>query len=278
MINIGDYNLLIIDRLTDFGYFLVDKERSKEVLLPNRYLTDNMNLNEFIEVFVYLDSEDRIVATTEDPKITVGEFAFLEVVSESSVGAFLDWGLPRDLLVPFSEMESSMKKGSKYPVYLYLDKLSNRLVASAKIFRFLLEVVPNQFEINEEVEIFLYEETEIGFKAVVNQKFRGMIFKNEIFSNVQIGEKGIAFVKEIREDGKLDLSLQKVGYEVIDSVSLKILNRLKDEGGFLPFNDNTIPETIKSEFNLSKKNFKKAIGKLYKDRKIMIEEKGIRLC
>lgn len=277
MINIGDYNLLIIDRHTDFGFFLVDKERTQEVLMPNRYVTEEMTIDDFIEVFVYLDSEDRIVATTEDPLITVGEFAFLQVISESRFGAFLDWGLPRDLLVPFSEMEVPMKKGEFYPVSLYVDPISKRLVASSKIFRFVSEVQLGDFELNQEVEAFVFEENEIGFKVVVDKKFRGMIYKNEIFSELRVGEFVTAYVKDLREDGKLDLSLQMLGYEVIDSVSAQILKELKDAGGFLPYNDKTDPEEIKRVFKLSKKNFKKALGKLYKDRIITLEEKGFRL-
>jgi uncharacterized protein len=278
MIQIGDYNLLIIERLTDYGYFLVDKEHTQEVLMPNRYMTDDMAIGDFIEVFVYLDSEDRIVATTEDPLVTLGEFAYLQVISESRFGAFLDWGLPRDLMVPFSEMETPIKKNEFHAVYLYLDKASNRLVASTKIWRFLTEAKLGDFELNQEVDAFAFEDAGIGFKVVVDNKFRGMIYKNEIYSSeIKLGDKFKAFVKDLREDGKLDLSLQKLGYQIIDAVSQQILDVLKKSDGFLPYNDKTDPEVIKTIFKLSKKNFKKALGKLYKDRMIQLEEDGFRL-
>jgi hypothetical protein len=278
MINIGDYNLLIIDRLTDYGFFLVDKERTQEVLMPNRYMTDEMVIGDFVEVFVYLDSEDRIVATTEDPLITVGEFAYLQVIAESRFGAFLDWGLARDLMVPFSEMETPMVKGQSYVVYLYLDPASNRLVASSKIYRFVSEVKLGQFELNQAVEALVYEETEIGFKAIVDKKFRGMIYKNEIFdTDVKLGSNLKAFAKDLREDGKLDLILQMVGYEIIDSISEQILEKLSAAGGFMPYHDKSDSDDIRKAFGLSKKTFKKAVGKLYKDRKITIEDNGFRM-
>ncbi len=277
MIQAGDYNLLIIDRLTDFGFFLVDKERTGEVLLPNRYMTDSMAVGDFLEVFVYLDSEDRIVATTEEPLITLGEFAYLQVLEETRYGAFLDWGLPRDLLVPFAEMETPMKKRNFYPVTLFLDEKTQRLAASSKIYRFLKPADSDSFSLNDEVKGFVYEEMEIGFKVVVDSQFRGMIYKNQVFSPLSVGDFITAYVKEIREDGKIDLVLQKAGYEVVEPVAEKILKELKLNNGFLPFHDKTEPEIIKSRFGISKKIFKKAIGKLFKDKIIGLTEKGITL-
>jgi predicted RNA-binding protein (virulence factor B family) len=277
MIKLGEYNLLIIDRHTSVGMFLVDEEKTQDVLLPNRYVTDEMYEGEYVEVFVYKDSEDRIIATTEEPKLTLGEFAFLQVVSESGVGAFLDWGLQKDLLVPFKEMDVPMKQGKHYPIHLILDKASERLIGSSKIYRFMKEASPETFEVGDEVEVFVYEETKIGFKVIVENQFRGMLFKNEIFDRIHLGETKKAFIKECREDGKLDLTLQKLGYETIDPISKSILNELKAANGFLPYHDKSHPEEIKRAFKLSKKNFKKAIGKLYKDRMITIESDGIRL-
>lgn len=278
MIQIGDYNLLLIDRHTSVGMFLVDEENTRDVLLPNRYVTEEMKIGDYIEVFVYKDSEDRIVATTEEPKLTLGEFALLKVVSESGIGAFVDWGLQKDLLVPFSEMDSPMKMDKSYPVHLVLDQASERLIGSTKIYRFLQEATEKQFEVNAEVEAFVYEESEIGYKVIVNKTFRGMIFRNEIFEKVRLGDTLTAYVKAWREDGKLDISLQTSGYETIDPMSEKILNDLQEAGGFLPYHDKSHPDEIKQAFKMSKKNFKKAIGKLYKERKIVIENKGIRLA
>lgn len=278
MIHIGEYNLLIIDRHTSVGMYLVDEENTQDVLLPNRYVNDEMREGEYLEVFVYNDSEDRIVATTEEPAFTVGEFAFLQVVAENRIGAFLDWGLQKDLLVPFAEMDIPMKQGKHYPVLLQLDYTSKRLFASSKLYKYLKEATEEDFSQNKQVDIFLYEETTLGFKAIIEKTYRGMIYHNEIFQKVKVGDTLKAFVKTLREDGKVDLSLQKIGFTaVVDPISQRILNDLEKADGFLPYHDKSAPEEIKAAFKLSKKIFKKAIGKLYKEKRIDIEKEGIRL-
>jgi predicted RNA-binding protein (virulence factor B family) len=277
MIQIGDYNLLNVERSSDFGLFLTDKEKENEVLLPNRYVTPEMHEGDLLEVFVYNDSEDRLVATTEEPLATANEFAWLQVLDVNAVGAFLDWGLPRDLFVPYSEMQQKLLKKKYYPVYVYVDDSTQRMLATTKIQRYLKPAEQDAYQQNEEVQIFLYEELPIGYKTIVDDQFRGMLYKDQIFQEVQLGAKMQAFVKEVREDGKIDVSLQKHGYAVMGDTSDVILHALHKAGGFLPYHDKSDAQEIMNVFGMSKKNFKRSIGALYKARKIVIEEKGIKL-
>lgn len=275
MLFIGKYNYLTIERVTSVGMFLSDVE-GEEVLLPNQYITDDMQVGDQIKVFVYLDSEDRPVATTQTPKIIRNEFAFLEVKDVSEYGAFLDWGLIKDLFVPFREQPQPMEIGEWHVVFLYLDQKSQRLLASAKIDKFL-ENERLTVQEGEEVNLLVWQKTDLGYNVVVNQYHKGLIYANEVFQPLQIGDSIKGYVKKIREENKLDISLQKAGYEVVEPVSKQILEEVEKSSGFLNLSDNSSPEEIYARLKISKKVFKKAIGGLYKQGIIRIEEDGIYL-
>ncbi|MCB0629577.1 MAG: S1-like domain-containing RNA-binding protein [Saprospiraceae bacterium] len=275
MLNIGFYNTLQYGRETRHGVYLQDAE-GQEVLLPRSEVSDDLNEEGAeIEVFLYTDSEDRLIATTLHPKVIRNEFAFLQVVEVSGVGAFLDWGLKgKDLLVPFSEQQQKMKKGEWHLVYVYLDELTNRLVASGKINRFF-EKQMMELKTGEEVEILVGRQTDLGFNVVVNNRYKGLIYANEIFQTIRPGFRLKAYVARIREDGKLDISLRPPGYAKVEPNAEKILELLNQNGGFLGLTDKSDPELIKSQLSMSKKTFKKAIGTLYKKRLIRLEDGGI---
>ncbi|CAG5002706.1 Conserved virulence factor B [Dyadobacter sp. CECT 9275] len=275
MLFIGKYNYLTIQRVTSVGLFLSDVE-GEEVLLPNQYLTDDMKLDDTIRVFVYNDSEDRPVATTQTPKIVRNEFAFLEVTDVSEHGAFLDWGLLKDLFVPFREQSTPMQVGEWHVVFLYLDQKSSRLIASTKIDRFL-ENDRLTVKEGDEVDALIWQKTDLGYNAIINQYHKGLIYNNEVFKDLKIGDTVKGYVKKIREENKLDISLQKQGYVAVEPNARKILDLLKKEGGFLNLSDNSSPDEIYARLEMSKKLFKKAIGGLYKQGQIMISDKGIRL-
>ena len=275
MIELGKYCLLTADRKTDNGFYLIDDNRD-EVLLPNKYAPEYLNVGGEVEVFVYLDSEERLIATTLSPKIKLYEYAFLEVLDVNDHGAYLDWGLEKDLFCPFREQKNEMQKGESYVVYLYLDIQSDRLVASSKIDKFIF-IDEVDLEPNQEVDLLIYSESDLGYNAIVNDTFMGLIFRNEVFKPIQVGDKIKGFVKQIREDEKIDLMLQKQGYESVEPNSQIILDKLKKANGFLPFTDKSAPEDIKNEFEMSKKIFKKAIGGLYREKVIRIEKDGIYL-
>lgn len=275
MLFIGKYNYLTIERVTSVGMFLSDVE-GEEVLLPNQYITDDMQVGDQIKVFVYLDSEDRPVATTQTPKIIRNEFAFLEVKDVSEYGAFLDWGLIKDLFVPFREQPKPMEIGEWHVVFLYLDQKSQRLLASAKIDKFLENDRLTVAE-GEEVDLLVWQKTDLGYNVVVNQYHKGLIYANEVFQPLQIGDSLKGYVKKIREENKLDISLQKTGYEVVEPVAKQILEEVKKSKGFLNLSDNSSPEAIYNRLKISKKIFKKAIGGLYKQGIIRITDDGIYL-
>jgi uncharacterized protein len=227
-------------------------------------------------VFIYTDSEDRLVATTEKPFAEVGEFAFLEVLETNRFGAFLDWGLPKNLLAPFSEQKAKMTEGRHYLVYLFLDEKTNRIAASAKLDKFLNNTPP-EYMPGEEVQLMIAEETDLGYKAIVNNMHWGMLYKNQVFGRLSPGEKITGFINKIREDGKIDLLTEKPGYEKIDAISEKIVQALEENNGFIALSDKSSPEMIQSMLGISKKNFKKAIGNLYKSRRIDFKSDGIKL-
>jgi uncharacterized protein len=275
MVSIGKYNHLKINKEVDFGIYLDGMEEG-EILMPKRYVKSDFKIGDTVEVFIYNDSEDRIIATTERPFATVGEFAYLQVVSVSNVGAFLKWGLPKDLLVPFSEQKDKMIEGRNYLVYIFLDIESKRIVASAKLDKFLDNVPLNYFA-GEEVDVLIANETDIGYKAIINNLHWGLIYKNEIFQQLTTGQKLTAFVSKIRENDKIDLTLYKPGIEKIDDVATNILQELKNNNGFLPYTDKSSAEEIYRIFKVSKKIFKKSIGNLYRRRLILLESTGIRI-
>ena len=275
MVEIGRINTLEVVRETDNGLYL-DGSELGEMLMPKKFITEEVRNLGWADVFVYTDSEDRLVATTEKPFAMVGEFAFLKVVATSNFGAFLDWGLPKDLLVPFREQKAKMVEGGNYLVYLYLDLLTNRIAASAKLDKYL-DNTPPEYNPGDEVQLLIAEETDLGFKAIVNNEHWGMLYKNQIYQPLSQGQKITGYVNKVRDDEKIDLLLEKPGYEKVDAISQKILDELKQNRGFMAVSDNTSPEMINALFGISKKNFKKAIGSLYKKRMIIFDSDGIRL-
>ncbi len=271
----GIIQTLRINRRTPQGYYLTD-DRGNEVLLPNSFVKESMQPDDRIDVFVYTDSEDRPVATTRLPKLTLGEFALLEVVDRTTFGVFVDWGLEKDLLVPKNQQATYMETGKRYPVYLYLDPSTNRLAGSNKIENFF-ETDTSGLRPWQEADLLVYAETQLGYKTIVNQRFQGLIYRNEVFSELSVGDTLKGFVKRIRDDGKLDITLQKPGYGHVEPNAGKILEKLEANKGFLPFHDKSDPQRIRQVLGMSKKTFKKAIGALYKQKKIIIEDRGIRL-
>jgi uncharacterized protein len=272
---IGKTNTLNVVRETDNGVYL-DGENLGEILMPRKFVTPEVRESQQATVFIYSDSEDRLVATTETPFAEVGDFAFLEVVETNRFGAFLDWGLPKHLLVPFSEQKAKMVEGKSYLVYVFSDNKTNRLAASAKVGKFLSHDHP-EYQQGDEVQLLITEETETGFKAIVNGKHWGMLYKNQMNGTVIIGGRHTAYVNKVREDDKIDLLTEKPGYEKIFDVSQKIVQVLKDNNGFIALTDNSSPEMIQAMLGISKKNFKKAIGSLYKSRRVDFKSDGIRL-
>jgi len=275
MTRIGKLNTLRVIKKVEFGIYL-DGSPFGEILLPSRYVPEGIRTGDDLEVFIYLDSEDRFIATTEIPFAMVGDFAFLKAVSIGSVGAFLDWGLPKDLLVPFREQRKKLEAGKTYFVYVYLDIETNRIVASAKPEKMLDRATP-AFDEGQEVDLLIFEQTELGYKAMINKTHTGVLYRNEVFQALQPGQKMKGYVRKIRPDQKIDLILHKPGYEKVNDISELVLSKLKQQNGFIPLSDNSSAEDIYRMFNISKKTFKKVIGSLYKSKQISIEEKGIRL-
>jgi hypothetical protein len=275
MINLGEYNSLVVLRSAEQGFYLGD-DSGESVLLPNRYIPQGAQIGDTLNVFIYNDSEDRIIATTLTPKITLNKFACLEVVTVTSHGAFLDWGLAKDIFVPFNEQSKKLEVGNHPIVFLYLDKITSRLAASAKINKFLNNETIEVKE-KDEVDLLIAEITDIGVNVIINDHYKGILYQNEIFRKLQYGERVKGYIKKIRTDNKIDVSLEKLGYEKVQSHEEKILAKLKDNNGFLKLNDYSSPEEITEMLEMSKKTFKKAIGSLFKQRKIRIEEKGIYL-
>lgn len=271
MIEIGKYQELRVNRLVEFGAYIGVPGEKEEILLPGRYLTEEMVPGYMVRVFVYKDSEDRPVATTEKPYATVGEFAYLSVKDVNDTGAFLDWGLTaKDLLVPYSEQRSRMRRGGIYLVYVYLDKTTGRIAASAKIEKFLGNVYPD-YKVGQEVSALVIEHTDIGYKAIVNNLHRGMIYSNEIFRPVELENTVKAFVKQVREDGKIDLTLNDRADRRTAELADRILEYLGRDDA-MPLSDKMSPEHIEMLFNSSKKDFKKAVGHLYKEHKVAMTE------
>lgn len=274
-LEIGKTNKLKIVKKLSFGIYL-DGGKYGEILMPKRYVPKNCEIDDEITAFIYRDSEDRLIATNEQPKASVGEFALLEVVAMTSVGAFLDWGLPKDLLVPHGEQAHKMEKGRSYIVYIYLDKESNRIIASSKTYKFL-DNVPPAYKKNEEVDAFITGKNDIAYQAIINNTHTAMLYKNEVFKEIRQGQRLKAFIKKIRDDEKIDIALDKQGFENRDKLTDKILEYLKHNNGFISLTDKSNPEEIRFMLQMSKRNFKQAIGNLYKKRLIKIEKNGIRL-
>ncbi|TNJ46400.1 GntR family transcriptional regulator [Tamlana fucoidanivorans] len=275
MIKLGEINTLEIFRETDHGIYLVDEDNN-EVLLPNRYVPEQFKIWDKIKVFVYLDNEERPVATTDMPFIECGDFGLLRCNQVTEFGAFLDWGLVKELFCPFKEQAFKMKPGGWYLVYCYLDERTDRLVASSKTNRFLnnKNLTVNQFD---EVDLIVSHPSDIGMNVIVNKKHAGLIYKDNIFQDLSVGDKLKGIVKKIRPGNKLDIVLGQVGYRNIEPNAARILQELQDNSGFMALNDKSNPEAIKEVLQMSKKNFKKAIGNLYKQKKIDIKSDGVYL-
>ncbi|MFY7908123.1 MAG: S1 RNA-binding domain-containing protein [Emticicia sp.] len=275
MLDLGVKNTLRILRGTGVGMFLGDAE-GNDVLLPKKYIPEDAIVGDDIEVFIYRDSEDRIIATTLEPKIQLNEFAYLQVKAVTQVGAFLDWGLEKDLFVPFREQNKKMEVDKWYVVYLYIDEDTDRLAASCKVNRFF-EKENIDLTIGQEVDILVFEETDLGMNAIINNRYKGLIYENEIFQRIKVGTRTKAYVKNIRDDKRIDLSLQKQGYANVEPNAERILEKLKANNGFLDLTDKSDANYVMYQLEMSKKTFKKAAGALYRQRIIRIEEDGIYL-
>ena len=277
MAQIGRFNSMQVVKHTDFGLYL-DGGPDGEILLPKRYVPkgEPCEVGDWLNVFVYLDSEDRIIATTQKPKVQVGGFASLKVVAINHVGLFLDWGLPKDLFLPHSEEKRPLQVGDYCVVHVYLDPRTRRITATARLDRYLDNTQPS-YQPGQTVELLVVERTDLGFKAIVNGKHWGLIHKNELFKFLRPGMQETGYIREVRADGKISLSLQPIGPAAADSLGEQILARLREAGGRLPLSDKSAPEEISRLFGVSKGNFKKAIGGLYKQGLIVILDEGIEL-
>lgn len=272
MLALGKINRLSVKKQVKFGYYL-DGLSWGEILLPNNVVPQNLTVGQELDVFLYLDSEDQLIATTERPKVKVGEVAYLSVVAVTKVGAFVDWGLKKDLLVPFSEQQIPLKEGQKYLLYCYVD-VSNRIVASTKLDRHLHKT-PAQYKVGDRVDIIISEQTDLGYKAVVNQTHWGVLYQNEVFKPLQRGDKMSAYIVKVRDDDKIDLRLTSATFNQAKQLTDKIIHRLHQNNGKLALTDKSSPELIYEAFGVSKKAYKQAIGILYKAKKIVIFEHGI---
>ena len=275
MIELGKFNTLKILRDTDPGLFLGDDE-DNEVLLPNRYVPADFKIDDYLDVFIYLDNEERLVAVTDAPYIQKGEFALLRCNAVNEYGAFLDWGMVKELFCPFREQAFKMKKGGWYLVYCYLDEKSDRLVASSKTNRFL-DNSALSVALYDEVDLIVSHPSDIGMNVIVNKRHLGLIFKGDIFKDLSIGDRLKGIVKKIRPGNKIDIGLAQIGYRNIEPSAQALLELINDHDGFLDLTDKSSPEAIKSVVQMSKKSFKKAVGALYKKRLIRLESDGIYL-
>lgn len=273
MIELGKLNSLEILRTTSVGLFLGDEE-GNDVLLPNKYVPESYEIGSKISVFCYLDYDERPIATTLEPNIMVDEFQLLKVVEVNEIGAFLQWGLEKHLLVPFREQRVKLQEGQWYVIYCYLDERSNRIVGSNKLDRFLSN---DNLEIKvwDQVDLIVTRQTDLGWEVIVNNKYKGLVYANEVFKEIAIGDTMPGCIKTIRKDNKLDISLQPLGTRVLEPAANKIFEIITREGGFLPLHDKSSPDAIKDTLQMSKKTFKKGVGSLFKAKKITIKEDGI---
>jgi predicted RNA-binding protein (virulence factor B family) len=275
MIKLGDYNTLRVLRSTSVGLFLGDEEGT-EVLLPNKYVPEDFQIDAEMEVFCYLDNNERPIATTLKPHIVRNGFAFLKVAEVADFGAFMEWGLEKHLLVPFREQAQRMEEGNKYIVHCYLDEETFRLVGSSRINKFLSNENV-QYEVNDEVDIMAARKTPLGWEVIVDDKHKGLIFDSDLFRPVAVGSRMKGFVKNVRDDNKIDISLQPIGAKMLEPTAKIIYDKLQQNNGFLPLHDKSSPDEIQRELHLSKKAFKKGVGILYRQLKITIQEDGISL-
>lgn len=275
MLFLGKFNDLTVERTTSVGLYLSEPEGA-EVLLPNKYVTEEMQVGETVRVFVYKDSEDRPVATSQTPYLLRNEFGYLEVKDVNSYGAFLDWGLEKDLFVPFSEQLTRMQKGERHIVFLYLDRRTDRLLATAR-WRQNLDNTRLLVKEGEEVDLLVADRTDLGYNVIINHYHVGLLFYSDVFRRIEIGQRLKGYVKLIREGNRIDVSLEQPGYEKTEKHAAAIYDLLKEKDGFLPLTDKSSPDEIERLLEMSKKNFKKAVGGLYKQGLVSLEENGIRL-
>ena len=283
-IKLGEYNVLRVKEVARregfgevFGLYM-DGGREGEILMPQKYVPERAKPGDEIECFIYLDQDERPIATTEKPLAKVGDFAYLECAWVNEYGAFLNWGLTKDLFCPFREQKKRMEIGDSYIVYVHIDEESYRIVASAKVEHFLSnDVAKAGFKRNQEVEILIWQKTDLGFKAIVNNQYPGLVYQNQVYKYVHTGDRMKAYIHNVRPDGKLDLTLQPTGMAAAEDFSATLFQYLQDNNGYCVLGDKSSPDDIKHQFQVSKKVFKKAIGELYKQRKIRIEDDGIYL-
>ena len=275
-IELGKFNTLRVVKEVDFGMYL-DGGEEGEILLPSRYVPENCKPGDELTVFIYLDNEERLVATTLTPLVQVGEFACLEVAWINQYGAFLNWGLMKDLFVPFREQKMKMQVGKQYVIHAHLDDESYRIVASAKVDRYLsIEKAP--YEPGQEVSILIWQKTDLGFKAIIENRYSGLLYESEIFQPLHTGMTLKAYVKQVREDGKIDLILQKPGQGKVEDFAATLLDYIREQGGHITLHDKSPAEEIYDTFGVSKKTFKKAVGDLYKKHLVSLQENGIELA
>lgn len=274
MIKVGDYNRLQVQRITQTGAFLNDGKEG--LLLPKRFVPHDTKVDDEVDVFVYHDSEGRLIATTLHPNAVVGDIAFMKVVSTTPQGAFLDWGLMKDLFVPKSKQVSDMRLGGEYLVKLFIDEQTGRVAATEYIEQGLSneELSVKELEI---VDLLIFRETELGYAVIINNKHLGLLYFNEVFQNIAIGDKVEGFIKTIRPDNKIDVALGKPGYQKVEDEADKIMRLLRAKNGYLPYHDKSAPEEIYEVFGMSKKVFKMTVGKLYKEKKIELTKTGMKL-
>lgn len=276
MIDIGRYNKLEVAKEVEFGVYLYGDEIDEEILLPLKHVPKNCKVGDLLDVFIYMDSEDRIIATTEKPLAQADEFAYLKAVSVTKIGTFMNWGLSKDLLVPFREQKQKMVQGKSYIVYIYVDEKTDRIVASSKIDKWLGST-SEYYKPGQEVDLLIAHQTDLGVNAIINNMHWGVIFNNDLFQPLKTGQRLTGFIKRIRPDNKIDLTLDKPGYEKVDDLSKLILQKLVENNGILKVTDNSEPEVISEMFGASKKTFKKALGALYKQKAIIMSDDGIKI-
>ena len=275
-IELGKFNQLEVVKEVDFGLYL-DGGDEGEILLPTRYVPEDCKVGDMLNVFLYLDIDERLIATTLTPLVQVGQFACLEVSWVNQFGAFLNWGLMKDLFVPFSEQKMKMQVGRSYVVHAHVDEESYRIVASAKVERYLSKDMPD-YAPGAEVDILIWQKTDLGFKAIIDNKYSGLLYENEIFRALETGMQMKAFVKQVREDGKVDLILQKPGQGKVEDFAATLLDYIREQGGHITLHDKSPAEEIYDTFGVSKKTFKKAVGDLYKKHLVSLLENGIELA
>lgn len=277
MIKLGEINQLTVVKSVDFGLYLDGGPEVGDILLPNRYVPQGTKIGDKLDVFLYLDMEERIIATTEKPLAQVGDFAYLEVAWVNNFGAFLHWGPMKDLFVPFREQKMKMQKGSSYIVHIHLDEESYRIMASAKVDKYIDNTFP-PYQVGDEVDVLVWQKTQLGLKVIVNNRYAGLLYDDQVFRALRTGDRTKAYISQVRPDGKLDLRLSRPGQAAVEDFSETLLQYIKDNGGSTALCDKSPAEDIYEVFGVSKKVFKKAVGDLYKRRLITLAPNGICLA